>query len=132
MMASPLLPGTGTPPGLLVSLLNRKLRVTTTDTRVFVGQLKCTDRDRNVILALTHEYRVPPPPSLSSLPPASLKSAAVVEGEFDRGEGSEAGGVTAEIAGRGETVWVDMTSRFLGLVVVPGRYITKIEVEERE
>lgn len=28
------------------------------------------------------------------------------------------------------TVKVDMTSRFLGLVVVPGRHIVKIEVEE--
>ena len=26
----------------------------------------------------------------------------------------------------------DMTSRFLGLVVVPGRHITKLEVEERK
>jgi hypothetical protein len=25
---------------------------------------------------------------------------------------------------------MDMTSRYLGLVVVPGKYITKIEVEE--
>jgi len=28
------------------------------------------------------------------------------------------------------TVKLDMTSRFLGLVVVPGRHIVKIEVEE--
>jgi hypothetical protein len=29
-----------------------------------------------------------------------------------------------------EPVTLDMTSRYLGLVVVPGEYITKIEVEE--
>ncbi len=29
-----------------------------------------------------------------------------------------------------KTVKVDMTSRFLGLVVVPGQFITKIELEE--
>jgi hypothetical protein len=33
---------------------------------------------------------------------------------------------------KGDTgnVKVDMVKRFVGLVVVPGRYITKIEVEE--
>ena len=31
---------------------------------------------------------------------------------------------------RAESVTLDMTSRYLGLVVVPGEYITKIEVEE--
>ena len=30
----------------------------------------------------------------------------------------------------GETVKVDMTSRYLGLVVIPGEHITKMEVEE--
>jgi len=29
-----------------------------------------------------------------------------------------------------KTVKMDMTSRFLGLVVVPGEFITKIELEE--
>lgn len=29
-----------------------------------------------------------------------------------------------------ESVTMDMTSRYLGLVVVPGEYVTKIEVEE--
>jgi len=29
-----------------------------------------------------------------------------------------------------EKVVLDMTSRYLGLVVVPGEYITKVEVEE--
>jgi hypothetical protein len=28
------------------------------------------------------------------------------------------------------TVKLDMTSRFLGLVVVPGQHITKVEAEE--
>jgi N-alpha-acetyltransferase 38, NatC auxiliary subunit len=30
-----------------------------------------------------------------------------------------------------DTFKLDMTARFLGLVVVPGKYITKMEVEER-
>ena len=29
-----------------------------------------------------------------------------------------------------ESVKLDMISRFIGLIVVPGRYITKIEVED--
>jgi small nuclear ribonucleoprotein (snRNP)-like protein len=117
----------------LRSLLNKTLRITTSDTRMFLGQFKCTDsvgplpspvslfprpipipntsqilsnqiltppQDRNIILSHAFEYRLPPPP----------KPSALIEGK--------------------ETVTLDMTSRYLGLVVVPGEYVTKIEVEE--
>jgi hypothetical protein len=60
-------------------------------------------QDRNIILAGTHEYR--PPPS-------SVVIAAVEQSTED------------------STMKFNMTSRFVGLVVVPGAYITKIEVEE--
>ncbi|OBT90983.1 hypothetical protein VE02_00236 [Pseudogymnoascus sp. 03VT05] len=83
----------------LNGLLNKSLRVTTTDKRMFLGEFKCTDSDRNMILAHTYEYRLP---SESALPQAS-----------------GAGSVTLE-----------MTSRYLGLVVVPGEHITKIELEQ--
>ncbi|KAK2623740.1 hypothetical protein QTJ16_006921 [Diplocarpon rosae] len=86
----------------LTSLLNKSLRVTTTDTRMFLGQFKCTDPDRNIILAETFEYRLPPPP-----PPTPSLSISPQQ-----------------------TVTQDMTSRYLGLVVVPGAYIVRIEVEE--
>ncbi|KAF8862976.1 hypothetical protein BDZ45DRAFT_738655 [Acephala macrosclerotiorum] len=82
----------------LNSLLGKNLRVTTTDTRMFLGQFKCTDSDQNIILSQTFEYRLPPPPKLP-----------------------QEGAVTQ-----------DLTSRYLGLIVVPGEYITKIEVEEFE
>ncbi|KAH8669492.1 LSM domain-containing protein [Tricladium varicosporioides] len=82
----------------LSSLLNKNLRITTSDSRMFLGQFKCTDSDRNVVLAQTFEYRIPPPPK-------------------DLEEGKE-------------RVTLDMTSRYLGLVVVPGEYIIKMEVEE--
>ncbi|TVY40158.1 N-alpha-acetyltransferase,NatC auxiliary subunit, partial [Lachnellula occidentalis] len=82
----------------LTSLLNKNLRITTSDARMFLGQFKCTDSDRNIILAHTFEYRIPPPPK-------------------DLGENKE-------------PVTLDLTSRYLGLVVVPGEYITQIEVEE--
>ncbi len=39
--------------------------------------------------------------------------------------------IECQQAGEG-TGRADMTSRFLGLVVVPGHHITKLEVEERK
>ncbi|KAK6347216.1 hypothetical protein TWF696_007289 [Orbilia brochopaga] len=79
---------------LLHSFITKRLRVTTKDTRMFVGELKCTDRDANLILSRTHEYRLP---------------------KFN-----------PEDVGRK----VDLTSRFLGLVVVMGADISRIEVDE--
>lgn len=57
-----------------------------------------------MILAQTHEYRHPAQSSVSQ-----------AAGQSKAKEGS---------------IKVDMTSRFLGLVVVPGQHIVKIEVEE--
>ncbi|KAF7546243.1 hypothetical protein G7Z17_g8580 [Cylindrodendrum hubeiense] len=86
----------------LASVLNKNLRVLTTDGRLFWGSFKCTDPDRNIVLANTYEYRQP-----------SSKQ---------RAEAAEKGG--------GETVTLDMTSRYLGLVVVPGHHIVKMELEQ--
>ncbi|KAK0657402.1 hypothetical protein B0T16DRAFT_452869 [Cercophora newfieldiana] len=68
---------------------------------MFWGAFKCTDSESNIILKHTYEYRHP-----------SLQRQA------------------EEIAAAGGTVKMDMTSRYLGLVVVPGRHIVKIEAEE--
>lgn len=65
-----------------------------------------TTKERNIILSGTHEYR-PPPQS------AIVASAAQAAPD------------------QSNKLNLDMTSRFLGLVVVPGQYITRIEVEER-
>jgi small nuclear ribonucleoprotein (snRNP)-like protein len=90
----------------LTSLLNRTLHLHTTDGRTFAGQLKCTDPERNIILSMTHEYRAP--------------SAADIKLAAER----------HEKAGKsGDTFKVDRKKRFVGLVVVPGRYIERIEVE---
>lgn len=89
----------------LTSLLNRTLHVHITDGRMFVGQMKCTDSERNIILAMTHEYRQP--------------SASDVKLAAER----------HEKAARSDNVKVDLKKRFVGLVVVPGQYITKMEVE---
>ncbi|KAJ5997092.1 hypothetical protein N7499_006593 [Penicillium canescens] len=93
----------------LERLLGRSLRIHTTDTRMFVGLFKCTDADRNIILANSFEYR---------MPTTSAVQAAVNEKE--QAEGSEA---------KSATVRVNMTSRLIGLIVIPGRHITKIELE---
>jgi len=134
----------------LQALLCKTLRITTTDKRMFLGQFKCTDsvrailsfsaslaflpspphrptsltttctsfltltplspltsnitQDQNIILSQTYEYTPPTSPSKAELERASL------EGK--------------------ESLKLDMTSRFLGLVVVPGEHIVKIQVEE--
>jgi len=87
----------------LSSLLGKQLRVHTTDTRMFVGEFKCTDNECNVILSRTYEYRQPS---------ASALAATAIEGAS------------------GPVVKVDMASRFLGLVIVPGDAITMVELEE--
>ncbi|PYH98237.1 hypothetical protein BO71DRAFT_416494 [Aspergillus ellipticus CBS 707.79] len=95
----------------LDSLIGRTLRVHATDTRIFVGTFKCTDAARNVILASTYEYRLPSP--------SAVRDAAT--GAEDPAAGS---------AVDAQNIKVNMTSRFIGLVVVPGQHITKIELEE--
>ncbi|KAF7560907.1 hypothetical protein G7046_g3242 [Stylonectria norvegica] len=82
-------------------LLNKNLRVYTTDGRLFWGSFKCTDADKNIVLAYTYEYRQP-----------SSKQRA------------DAAAQSPDVA-----ITLDMTSRYLGLVVVPGHHIIKMEVE---
>ncbi|KAI4765273.1 hypothetical protein E4T52_00138 [Aureobasidium sp. EXF-3400] len=90
----------------LTHLLNKTLRIHTTDSRIFVGTMKCTDSQLNIILSLTHEYRQPSPSAISDA------------------------AYTHELSGSTENLKVDMVKRFVGLVVVPGKHIRKIEVEE--
>ncbi|CEJ88876.1 hypothetical protein VHEMI04900 [[Torrubiella] hemipterigena] len=87
----------------LSSIINKNLRVTTTDGRLFWGELKCTDPEQNIVLSHTYEYR----------PPSDRQRAEAM----------------AKVAGD-ESVTLDMTSRYVGLVVVPGKYVVKIEVEK--
>ncbi|KAK4157810.1 hypothetical protein C8A00DRAFT_39817 [Chaetomidium leptoderma] len=103
----------------LRSLLNKNLRVTTTDNRMFWGAFKCTDSESNIVLQHTYEYRHPTNNQI-------IESAAAAAGKEEGGEGGEEGP-----AGKGQkTMKMDMTSRYLGLVVVPGKYIVRIEAEE--
>ncbi|CAM1504078.1 Fc.00g016690.m01.CDS01 [Cosmosporella sp. VM-42] len=86
----------------LSGIINKNLRVLTTDGRLFWGSLKCTDPDKNIVLAHTYEYRQP-----------SAKKVA------------EAAATKAP----DESVTLDLTSRYLGLVVVPGHHIVRLQVE---
>ena len=89
----------------LAEYLNRTLHIHITDGRMFVGQMKCTDNERNIILAMTHEYRQP---SKQDIELAALRH---------------------EERGASGNVKVDMKKRFVGLIVIPGRYITRMEIE---
>jgi hypothetical protein len=60
-------------------------------------------QNSNIVLSLTHEYRQPSQQELAE---------AAAKGDLS------------------ETFKAEMTSRYLGLIVVPGQYIVKIEVEE--
>ncbi|KAB8229067.1 hypothetical protein ETB97_001798 [Aspergillus alliaceus] len=95
----------------LESLIGQTLRVHASDTRIFVGTFKCTDSARNIILASTYEYRFPSP--------SAVQDAATVADNQESG-----------IAAEFQNVKMNMTSRFIGLVVVPGQHIIKIELEE--
>ncbi|MCJ1402173.1 hypothetical protein MMC11_005392 [Xylographa trunciseda] len=106
----------------LRSLLNRVLHIYTTDNRMFVGEFKCTDnipleQDRNIILSSAHEYRIPPPPSAITGSSSSLTSTNHPSANGPSGDA-------------GKTVILDLSPpRYIGLIVVPGPHITKIEVE---
>lgn len=86
----------------LSRLIGKNLRIHVSDGRVFGGQMKCTDKDRNIILALAYEYREPP--------------REVIEKAIE-----ESGN---------PSVPVNWSSRYVGLVVVPGGHVRKIELEE--
>ncbi|KAJ5912875.1 hypothetical protein N7504_001758 [Penicillium tannophilum] len=91
----------------LDQLIGRQLRVHTTDSRMFVGIFKCTDAERNIILANSLEYRLPTP--------SAIQAAA---DSWEKNSGAPSA-----------TIKVNMTHRLIGLIVVPGRHITKIELE---
>ncbi|KAG6093672.1 hypothetical protein E4U31_006686 [Claviceps sp. LM219 group G6] len=98
----------------LSSLLDKNLRISTTDGRLFRGCFKCTDYDQNIVLSDTFEYR-----RRSSAP-----SEKAPETSSDAALSAEAQSASAD-DGSG-----DMSSRYLGMVVVPGQHIVKMELEE--
>lgn len=69
---------------------------------VEIGIDSVTSQECNIILALTQEYR---PPSEDSLKASFQETGS-------------------------SSMQMPFSNRFVGLVVVPGKYITKIELEE--
>ncbi|EAA35808.1 hypothetical protein NCU07497 [Neurospora crassa OR74A] len=132
----------------LNSLLNKNLRVSVTDGRMFWGQFKCVDAESNIILHSAYEYRFPTSSqvaaavtSSSSVTPTptgtTITSSSALSAPSDSDpslsatpqEAYESATSSSSSSSAGK-VKVDLTSRHLGLVVIPGQYITKIELEE--
>lgn len=78
----------------------------------FLAELNVDSQDRNIILAETYEYRHPSSCAIREAA-ATITSDSEVLGD----------------AGK-DQFKVNMTSRLIGLVVVPGQHITRIELEE--
>ncbi|TEY82452.1 hypothetical protein BOTCAL_0029g00410 [Botryotinia calthae] len=93
----------------LNNLLCKTLLVHTTDHRMFRGEFKCTDSDLNIILSETYEYRIPPAPPQPQDPNST----------------------TLQPQSQPQPL-LNITPRWLGLVVVPGAHILRIELEEFE
>ncbi|KAK5940560.1 hypothetical protein PMZ80_006977 [Knufia obscura] len=87
----------------LESLLGKTLHITVLDGRLFTGIFKCTDNESNIILGNSFEYR---------MPSKSAEEKAMAEAKTT-----------------GKSAKADMTSRFVGLIVVPGHQIVKVELE---
>ncbi|KAG6149062.1 hypothetical protein E4U27_006234 [Claviceps purpurea] len=99
----------------LSSLLDKNLRISTTDGRLFRGCFKCTDHDQNIVLSDTFEYRRRP----------SAPSEKAPETPSDAALSAETQSAPAADDGSG-----NMSSRYLGMVVVPGQHVVKMELEE--
>lgn len=91
------------PSNYLQSLLKETLRITVTDKRSFTGQFLCVDRDGSAILSDTYESR---------------QSTLERSNPFTNHLASE----TVIPASKSK-----QPERFVGLVVIPGKHITKIE-----
>jgi small nuclear ribonucleoprotein B and B' len=78
----------------ILSWLNKRLRITITDSRAFEGWFKCIDRDANIVLAGAEEFR-------DGLHPTSplRQKLTVLDQE-----------------------------RLVGLIVIPGKYVTRAEL----
>ncbi|CAD6448941.1 f0de2a74-6287-4d05-9b4d-39abd1e42738 [Sclerotinia trifoliorum] len=110
----------------LHSLLSKTLLIHTTDNRMFRGSFKCTDSDLNIILSETYEYRIPPSPStLISQPPSSTSAQPA-------SSTSSVNPSTSTSQNPPSAPILNITPRWLGLVVVPGKHIVRIELEEFE
>lgn len=98
-------------------LLFRRLRVGVEDSRVFIGKFHCLDKQGNIILYDTVEYRqISPPPSTTTT--SSSSSSAGSDGQSSSGSAPPAATDSATTE-----------QRSLGLVLIPARCRTSCHVE---
>lgn len=83
--------------------LNHKARIAITDGRVFIGTFVCTDKQKNIILAHTTEYRGGT--ALLTMGPLVTSHALFL--------------------------FLD-EHRIVGLVMIPGKHLVKMEIEDLE
>ena len=92
----------------LRSYLNFKARVTITDGRIFIGTFVCTDKQKNIILAQTKEFR--------------------------GGKKKEMKMGMTRWGGKAKNVIINNRQidehRMVGLVMIPGKHLVKIETED--
>ncbi|KAJ8060710.1 hypothetical protein OCU04_011015 [Sclerotinia nivalis] len=112
----------------LHSLLSKTLLIHTTDNRMFRGSFKCTDSDLNIILSETYEYCIPPSPPTSTLTSTSIPQPPPSTSPST----SSANPSTSTSQTPPSAPILNITPRWLGLVVVPGKHIVRIELEEFE
>ncbi|ORX57227.1 hypothetical protein BCR36DRAFT_345228 [Piromyces finnis] len=84
-----------------------KLRVTIEDKREFIGYFMCIDKDKNIILSATNEY--------------CLKE------ETDKKDQNEIDNSDDFEFDENKMFEDKYESRFVGLIMIPGKYIKKVE-----
>jgi small nuclear ribonucleoprotein (snRNP)-like protein len=89
----------------LTSLLLVRLRITIPDNRTFIGTFICLDKGCNIILSATEEFQ-PAPTNADE----------------------------EEVRGNREMYWPNVKGRWggreVGMVLIPGREVVRVEVEE--
>ncbi|KAJ2900407.1 lsm domain-containing protein [Zalerion maritima] len=124
----------------LSSLLNKNIRVNTSDGRLFWGQFKCTDPASPTfsILTISPADVIPPfPPFPPMRQPKSNLLNFLQSGHTNSPAGCKHSSISAAAAASSPDptaaatgrILLDMQSRYLGLVVLPGQHITKIQEE---
>jgi small nuclear ribonucleoprotein (snRNP)-like protein len=93
--------------------LGSTLRISIQDGRIFLGTLVCTDKARNLILANAEEYR---------LEPVRKREQSLTRDQRSGGKSDKASGDMEEFEQKG---------RYVGMVMIPWKYILDVEEEQR-